>query len=597
LPVHAFRVSDNYRPIDPERGVNEMLFPTYRQPALRAAVRDLARADETERGAVYTKPEIVRTILDLAGYTSERQLHRLRLLEPSFGGGDFLLPVLDRLLAAFTAHGGTSAQVRQLADAIRGVEVHEAAFEGTRGALVARLVAWGADENDAAWTVDRWLSLDDFLLWPDTAAMDFVVGNPPYVRQERIPGPLLDEYRHRYKTIYDRADLYVPFYERGLDLLAPGGRLAFICANRWLKNKYGGPLREHASSGFHLRYFIDLDGAPAFHSEVIAYPAITVFERGSAGVTRIARRPEVSDVSLARLVDAMLHGGAESDDRVDDVARAVAGPDPWLLDAPDRLRLLRRLEAELSDMEGAGCKVGIGVATGADKVFIGKYDELPVEDDRKLPLAMASDLVGTCLDWHGWGVINPFEEDGTLASLDAYPRFGAYLREHKERVAGRHCAKKNLNGWYRTIDRIWPALTTTPKLLIPDIKGEPTVAYDEGHFYPHHNLYHVVSDRWELPALGTILRSSLAVMFISSYCVRMSGGFLRFQAQYLRRIRVPCWEGLTEDQRQALRDASTSLDLDVVDAAVAGAYRLSAHEIEDVRRASDEARVPRKAAS
>jgi len=590
-------VSDNYRPIDPEHGVNETLFPTHRQPALRDAVRDLAQAGETERGAVYTKPEIVRTILDLAGYTPDRPLHRMRLLEPSFGGGDFLFPVVDRLLAAFTAHGGTPAHVRQLADAVRGVEVHKAAFERTCDALIDRLVAWGAGVNDAAWTVDRWLSQDDFLLWPDTDAKDFVVGNPPYVRQERIPGPLLEEYRRRYKTIYDRADLYVPFYERGLDLLAPGGRLAFICANRWLKNKYGGPLREHASSGFHLRYFIDLEGAPAFHSEVIAYPAITVFERGSAGITRIARRPEVSDVSLARLVDAMLHGGSESDDRVNDVARAVAGPAPWLLDSPERLRLLRRLESELPDMEGAGCKVGIGVATGADKVFIGKYDELPVEDARKLPLAMASDLVGSSIRWRGWGVINPFAEDGTLASLDAYPRFGAYLLEHEERVAGRHCAKKNVNGWYRTIDRIWPALTTTPKLLIPDIKGEPTVVFDEGHFYPHHNLYYVVSDRWELPALGTILRSSLAVMFISSYCVRMSGGFLRFQAQYLRRIRVPRWEDLSEAQRQALRDASTSLEMDVIDAAVATAYRLTAHELEYVRRASDEARVPRKAAS
>jgi hypothetical protein len=54
---------------------------------------------------------------------------------------------------------------------------------------------------------------------------------------------LLAEYRRRYATIYDRADLYVPFFERGLQLLADDGRLAFICANRWLKNKYGGPLR------------------------------------------------------------------------------------------------------------------------------------------------------------------------------------------------------------------------------------------------------------------------------------------------------------------------------------------------------------------
>jgi hypothetical protein len=93
-----------------------------------------------------------------------------------------------------------------------------------------------------------------------------VVGNPPYVRQERIPGPLLAEYRRRYATIYDRADLYVPFFERGLQLLGEDGRLAFICANRWLKNKYGGPLRGLIARDFHLSHYIDMEGTDAFHS-------------------------------------------------------------------------------------------------------------------------------------------------------------------------------------------------------------------------------------------------------------------------------------------------------------------------------------------
>jgi hypothetical protein len=574
--------------------VTESLFPTHHAPALQAAVRTLALADDAGRGAVYTRPEIVRTILDLVGYTADRPLHRYRLLEPSFGGGDFLLPALDRLLDAFTTHGGTPARAPELHSAVRGVEVQQSAVASTRAALFERLLRWGASRRDATRLLDTWLVAGDFLLSHQPDVMDFVVGNPPYVRQERIPSALLEEYRRRYKTIYDRADLYVPFYERGLSLLAPGGRLGFICANRWIKNKYGGPLREHASSGFHLRYFIDLEGAPAFHSDVIAYPAITVFERGSSGPTRIAIRPVVEEASLTRLVTALRTDGAASDDRIDEVAQAAAGSDPWLLDAPARLRLLRRLEAELPDLEGAGCKVGIGVATGADKIYLGRYDELPVEPARKLPLVMAADLIGTELRWQGFGVLNPFEPDGSLASLDDYPLFGAYLRAHHDRVAARHCAKKSPSGWYRTIDRIWPELTSTPKLLIPDIKGEPTVVYDRGAFYPHHNLYFVTSDRWELPALGTVLRSSLAVLFISSYCVRMNGGFLRFQAQYLRRIRVPRWEDLSEPQRDGLRTASASVDLDLIDAAVAAAYRLSAQEIREVRSAADEARVPRR---
>ena len=43
------------------------------------------------RVAIFTRSEVVDFILDLAGYTEDQPLHEKRLLEPSFGGGDFLL--------------------------------------------------------------------------------------------------------------------------------------------------------------------------------------------------------------------------------------------------------------------------------------------------------------------------------------------------------------------------------------------------------------------------------------------------------------------------------------------------------------------------
>ncbi len=54
----------------------------------------------SERGAVFTRPEPVAAMLDLAGYTDDRPLHRMRLLEPSFGNGDFLRPAVERLWSA-----------------------------------------------------------------------------------------------------------------------------------------------------------------------------------------------------------------------------------------------------------------------------------------------------------------------------------------------------------------------------------------------------------------------------------------------------------------------------------------------------------------
>ncbi len=562
-----------------------------RAAGLCAALPSLADQGETGRGAVFTRPEVVASLLDLAGYTVDQPLHTWRVLEPSFGAGDFLLAAVGRLLAAFTAAGHRPGAALQLREAVRAVEVHPASFTGTRAALHQHLFAWGASSRDADLLCDSWLLQDDFLLAPLAGPFDVVVGNPPYVRQERIPAPLLAAYRQRYATLYDRADLYVPFFERGLQLLGEHGRLAFICANRWLKNKYGGPLRGLIARDFHLSHYIDMEGTDAFQSEVIAYPAITVIRRGQGTVTRIARRPAV-DHALAELTRALVAPPPLRDDRIEEVEHAVRGSEPWLLDGADQLLVLRRLERDFTELEHAGCKVGIGVATGADRVFIGDHVALPVEHARKLPLLMARDLQAGAIAWGGKGIVNPFEADGSPAPLDRYPAFGAYIREHEALLRRRHVAQKRGN-WYRTIDRIYAELTGTPKLLIPDIKGEPMVVLDEGKFYPHHNLYHVTSSTWDLRALATVLRSSIAVLFVSTYCVKMSGGFLRFQAQYLRRIRIPRWEAIPEAKRAALILAPPT-DRKAIDRATFAAYGLTEREALTTRRTADAALVQRK---
>ena len=73
-----------------------------------AAVEELANAGSLEeRGAIFTRREVVDFILDLVGYTTDKPLCELRLLEPSFGSGDFLLPAIERLLMAWEATGKT----------------------------------------------------------------------------------------------------------------------------------------------------------------------------------------------------------------------------------------------------------------------------------------------------------------------------------------------------------------------------------------------------------------------------------------------------------------------------------------------------------
>lgn len=550
------------------------------------AIRHLSKQDDNSRGAVYTRHEVVDFILDLTGYTITQPLHQYRLLEPSFGDGHFLLAVVDRLLTAFQSdiHSGRkppktkgSQIAHDLRDAIRAVELHPASFARTRAALAALFQKHKISDSDAESLLKAWLIEGDFLLADIPGTFTHVVGNPPYVRQERVPNILLNEYRARFSTMYDRADLYVPFIERSLSCLAAGGAVGFICSDRWMKNKYGGPLRAMVAAHFHLAAYIDMVDTPAFHSEVIAYPAITLIRREKPGSTRIAHRPSLDPAALARLSSSMKALSLSPDCGVVEINNVVTGSEPWMLQSFDQLAVARRLEREFPTLEEAGCKVGIGVATGADKVFIGAFNALDVEPSRKLPLVGTKDINSGTVKWQERGVINPFEDDGSLASLSKYPRFGRYLEHHSDIIRKRNCAIKSPNGWYRTIDRIDPGLLCQPKLLIPDIKGQAHVVYESGQFYPHHNLYYITSKEWDLKALQTVLRSGIAKLFVSLYSTQMRGGYLRFQAQYLRRIRIPRWEDVPPDIRKQLTKPFHD-DVDTTNQAVFDLYRLTRGE-------------------
>jgi hypothetical protein len=545
-----------------------------------AALETLSQADDVHRrGAVFTRREVVDFILDLVGYTPDKALHERRLLEPSFGGGDFLLPAVERLLASWRAAGRGASPFLSLRESICAVELHRDTHARTHTAVLQLLVKAAIPAHEAQKLADAWLIQGDFLLSDLGADTDFVVGNPPYVRQELIPEVLLAEYRARFSTLYDRADLYIPFLERSLRSLKPRGALGFICADRWMKNRYGGPLRAMVASGFHLKFHVDMTDTPAFHSEVAAYPAVTVITREAAGVTRMARRPLIERKALGKLAALLVAtDNSPAGGEVEELIDVTDGNSPWVLEASAELTLVRRLEREWPELEAAGCKVGIGVATGADQAFIGAHDELDVEDDRKLALVTTRDLQGAEVVWRGLGVINPFADDGSLVELDKYPRLRRYLEARKAVIAGRHCAKRSPTHWFRTIDRITPALARRPKLLMPDIKGRAQVVHEEGRLYPHHNLYYIVSDTWDLRALQAVLMSGIARLFVATYSTRMRGGFLRFQAQYLRRIRLPPWSSVPLATRQALAAAALAQDLAGCNHAVARLYGLTDEE-------------------
>ncbi len=106
---------------------------------------------------------------------------------------------------------------------------------------------------------------------------DVVIGNPPYVRQEQIKH-LKDLLKPHYKSFTGTADLYVFFYEKGLNLLREQGVLTYISSNKWFRASYGKKLRQLIARETQLQQIIDFGDAPVFAA--IAYPTIVITQKG-----------------------------------------------------------------------------------------------------------------------------------------------------------------------------------------------------------------------------------------------------------------------------------------------------------------------------
>ena len=97
-----------------------------------------------------------------------------------------------------------------------------------------------------------------------TGGFDAVIGNPPYVRQELIKEQKPALKKGYPKTYAGTADLYVYFYEQGVRLLAPAGRLSYVVTNKWLKTGYAKKLREFLATSTRIGFLADFGHAKHF---------------------------------------------------------------------------------------------------------------------------------------------------------------------------------------------------------------------------------------------------------------------------------------------------------------------------------------------
>ncbi|MFE2408217.1 Eco57I restriction-modification methylase domain-containing protein [Kitasatospora sp. NPDC059408] len=536
-------------------------------------------AEAVEHGEVFTRRWVVELILDLLGYTPDKDLAELRIVEPACGAGAFLGAIAARLSESCRNHG---RPITDAADAVEAFDLLEKNVAHSQELVVELLRANGWEHGHARQLATSWVKQGDYLLNAASRhRADLVVGNPPYIRLEDVPDDRMHAYRSACSTMGGRADIYIGFYETALLSLKPGGRLGFICADRWMRNQYGRKLRQLVTRRFSMDLALIMHDVDAFHDQVAAYPAITIISNQEQGSAVAADTSRAFGASQARNFLSWYAAG-EQRPAMEDAYQAARMPhwfpdeDSWPAASPARLAVLEELSERfrLLEDETTRTRVGIGIATGADKVFITNDPDL-VEQDRLLPLAMVRDTTSGTLRWNGSYLVNPWNSQGELVDLTDYPQLASYFRQHSGALRKRYVAIKQPERWYKTIDKVDHRLTAQPKLFFPDMKLTIHPVLDQGGLYPHHNLYFIVSGVWDMRVLGGLLLSKVAEAFVEAYAVKMRGGTLRFQAQYLRKIRVPDPNSISDGDRAALAAAFDNRDVKAATEAALRAYGLA----------------------
>ena len=206
------------------------------------------------KGRVYTPDYIIRTILDMAQYSGENVLNK-HVIDNSCGDGAFLCEIVNRYCnAAIDKKISKVDLISQLENYIHGIEIdpveHKKCIENLNAIIkkhsIPMTVHWDILCADA-------LKVDKY-----THKMDFVLGNPPYVRVHNLDDSF-DATKEFSFAQSGMTDLFIVFYEIGLKMLNHTGILGYITPSSFFNSLAGKQLRKFLVQEKLIEKLVDLN--------------------------------------------------------------------------------------------------------------------------------------------------------------------------------------------------------------------------------------------------------------------------------------------------------------------------------------------------
>ena len=268
---------------------------------------------------------------------------------------------------------------------------------------------------------------------------EFVVGNPPYVRVQRLPEELRGYWTGQYSWTHGNFDIYMPFIERAVtDWLREGGRLGFICSDRFLLANYAKQLRASLPDVATPELILDLRDTRVFRG-ALNYPAIFVFRRGTADDGEFLAGRAFADPGepAAFMTDARTTldaaraaGGYQRGEYVDGFRMPLGEltDHGWYLMPRAERRVFDVLKSagthRLEELTGTESGGFAGYQTSADEVMVLRLVEdrgdrvllapkggnatVEIEKAAVRPWLFGHDVERWYIDWDGWYVLFPY---------------------------------------------------------------------------------------------------------------------------------------------------------------------------------------------
>ena len=319
----------------------------------------------------------------------------------------------------------------------------------------------------------------NFFLWhtwfsevfsrPTKEGFDIVIGNPPYISLQNEGGSVGKPYEKAGFSSFDRrGDIYCLFYEKGMQLLSPGGALCFITSNKWMRAAYGEKLRGFLAEHTNPRLLIDFSGNKIFENATVDVNILLLEKTANTGQTESVTLEKDFRLSAENL-SLYVHQHATH--------MTFTASESWVILSPIEESIRRKIEAVGTPLRDWDISIYRGVLTGYNEAFIistAKRDEIlascQTEEERQRtealirPILRGKDIKRYGYNWAGLWLIATFP--ALHYDIDEYPAIRDYLLSFgKERLeqSGKSylingeqikARKKTNNKWFETQDSI-----------------------------------------------------------------------------------------------------------------------------------------------